>query len=359
MAATTEKKEAPKGNEGTAVEKPGQDIAKHEPTMAERFTGRVVKEFEGVVGERIQLTPYQKRLAKNLYLAIDAALQVAEKKRSDPKKPPIIWANVNMTKLATDAMHRIDLGLDASIPATIYPIAYLNGRTQKYDLDLRIGYKGEDYYHRKTAIEPPVDVRYELVYSKDTFIPVKKDRNNEVEGYEFVPGGEGGNAFDRGEVVGGFGYIVHSDPTKNALVLVTAESFKKSEGKGNREFWENYPEEMKYSKLVRRTTSKIPLDPEKVSASYIAIQAEQDYIDAEIVKTEIRQNANKGEVIGIEHEAPPAAVQETAAAEEFEIMVSCPDGGEKTKTFCDQQCTVREGCPAHEQPEKAKSKAGF
>ena len=360
MAVAEKEKEqvpATPGN-GDAAKVP----ATAEPSMSARFTAAVVREFSGTIGQPIQLDPYKKRLAQHLFLRIDAALQEAESKRQDRNKPSITWNNVNMTKLATDAMHRIDLGLDAAIEATIYPIAYLNGRTQKYDLDLRVGYKGELYYRTRMALSPLSDMpRIELVHEKDHFRALKKNPMRQVESYEFEIAE---NAFDRGKVVGGFGYIEYEDEKKNVLVLVTAEDLKKSEAKaGNDKFWGPYPDEMKYKTIVHRTTAKIPVDPEKVNAAYLAIQRDADVIDAEVVSSGIKELANRGPVLGLEHEAgetevlPPAEgtpePQPEPAAEQPEEKtisgtIKCADTGAMVARGACEKCQKRKGCPSHD-----------
>lgn len=265
-----------------------KDLAVHEPTVSERFTAMVVKEFSSTMGDMTKFSEEQRRLAQHLYVKIDASLNALEAKRqkSDKAGTPIIWQNINMQKLALDAVHRIELGLDALIPNHIHPIPYMNGKTGKYDLDLRIGYVGKDLYRRKVALEEPIDIRYELVYSTDTFVAKKRDFQNKVESYEFVIN----NPFDRGDILGGFGYIVYKEESKNKLVLVTAKDFKKSENAGNKDFWSKHPTEMKYKTLVTRVTDKLTIDPKKVTTSYAMVEEQEAIIEAE---AEIAQNANQ------------------------------------------------------------------
>ena len=86
----------------------------------------------------------------------------------------------------------------------------------------------------KYALEKPVSVTVELVYSTDTFKPLKKNRENRVESYDF----EINNAFDRGEIVGGFGYIEYEEPTKNKLIIMTLKDIlKRKPEKASGEFW--------------------------------------------------------------------------------------------------------------------------
>lgn len=280
-----------------ATEKTSVPAERPERTVSEQFTQVVVREFASV-DTSVGLTPYQKKLAQHMFIKIDASMKDLEAKRLDknPQGKPIIWANINMNKLALDAMHRIELNLDALIPNHISPIPYYNKRLEKYDLDLRIGYAGKDLYRREMAVDPPIDVVYELVCENDIFKPIKKSAHNPVESYEFeIP-----NPFDRGKIVGGFAYLVFKDAQQNRLVIVTEKDFKKSEAKAqSKDFWTAYPEEMRYKTLVNRATSKLRLDPSKINAAFHAVERQDDVVDAEIVADETAALANQGTVLSI------------------------------------------------------------
>ena len=60
---------------------------------------------------------------------------------------------------------------------------------------------------------PPIDYQAISYYAD----PLKKSKDNKVEGYEF----EINNPFDRGEIQGGFAYIQFSDPEKNKLIMMS------------------------------------------------------------------------------------------------------------------------------------------
>lgn len=297
--------------------------------VAARFMNEITKEFAAITDQpAAKFDERHKRLAQHLFIKMDADLQALEKKRSasnyQKNQPPIIWANINMQKLAIDAVHRIDLGLDALIDNHIAIIPYLNNRTKKYDVDLRIGYVGKDFYKRKMAVEPPANVIYELVHETDKFVVIKKDDKHDVETYEF----EITQPFNRGKVIGGFGYIIYKNPTKNKLVLVSEDSFKKSEKLAKAaNFWRDWPEEMRFGKLVHRTMSKLQIDPAKVTQSFAAVEADEK--EASIVtepetdiKDEIKNEANR-ELIDINEEIPENTEISEKEAEEIiknEIM---------------------------------------
>jgi recombination protein RecT len=302
---------------GTAV-----STQQRSASLSEQFTRAVISEINS--GAAIAFTPHQKKLAQHLFVKIDDSLQGLEIRRlGTPAKSgntPITWENVNMEKLAIDAAYRIDLGLDALIPNHIHVIPYFNSRKKKYDLDLRVGYAGKDYYYRQMAVETPEDIRYELVCENDDFLPKKKSIHNDVESYEF----EVTQPFKRGAVIGGFGYIVYKDAKKNKLILVSNEQFEASAAKGNATFWKDYPDQMKWKKVVTATVTKLPLDPDKISVAFMAVEAQEDQMDAAMVGAEIAEVANTGPVLEIAggtlaptDQGQPVPAPETSA---FEII---------------------------------------
>jgi recombination protein RecT len=296
------------------------EVAKREKTISERFTEAVAREFSSVSGEMVQFSPNQKRLAQHLFVKADAALKDLEKKRISDNKmnlAPYVWKNINMQKMSTDAIHRIEIGLDALIPNHLSMIPYWNKRLEKYDLDLQIGYAGKDYYRRKMAFDEPIDMIYELVFSNDIFEPIKKGSGVQVESYKFeIP-----KPFDRGPVVGGFGYIVYKDQTKNKLIIVTETDFVKSMGEAkSKTFWNKHPEAMRYKTIVNRTTDKLLIDPEKTSVSFFEVEhaeyengetAEPDFADQiiDIDPKEVKEVESEKEEV---EEIPEEKAEENA-----------------------------------------------
>lgn len=291
-----------------------KELAQRQPTPSERFAMSVERQFAGEVGQ-LNMTDYERSLAQHLFVKIDAALIEAEKKRNN-NEPPIVWQNVNMRKLAIDAVHRVQLGLDALIPGHIYPIAYLNGRTKKYDIDLRVGYKGEEYYTQRASVRQIVDMRVELVYSTDEFIVYKKGVSCKVEGYDFKVN----NAFDRGELVGGFVYIEYADGVGNELVVMSRKDIDKIKGTAKSDkFWGPWYDEMAYKTLVHKAAKHIVIDPHKINVTaYATVDAEEnaarlpaaDYIDDDLPALELRDDGSatvhdsETQNVPEEHEAP-------------------------------------------------------
>lgn len=335
------------------------DVQPSDPTISQRFTSMIMREFSAIATGTVSFDEKQQRLAHHMYQKIDATLKEMETKRLDLNqtgKQPIVWANVNMQKLALDSMHRIELGLDALITGHVYPIPYWNSRGKKYDLDLRIGHTGKDYYRRKMAIDAPKDVRYELVYTNDTLIVYKKSRQNPVETYDF----DIKNPFDRGEVKGGFAYLVFEDESKNRIVLLSMKDFNVAKAAAKSpEFWNKYPEQMQLKTLVHRATDKLQLDPDKVNASFLAVESD-DSGDALEVQAQIEDKANKGGVINIK----ATQVSDPVAHAQVVPMVACPnkDGEFATVELECAECQSRTGCPAHAEADKnseQKKKPGF
>ena len=273
----------------TGKDKKDTVVAKREPTPGEKFTNLVIREFGSTIGDSLEMTPYQRHLAQHLFIKIDATLKDLQARHSGDRQP-VAWSNINLNKLAIDAVHRIDLGLDALVANHIHPIPYWNGKEGKYNLDLRIGYAGKDFYRRRMAVDEPQNIIYELVYITDKFRPIKRTLNNAVESYEF----EVTTPFDRGEIVGGFGYIAYADSHKNQLVIVTEKDFQNSMAMAKtQDFWTKNPVEMRYKTLVLRVTEKLQVDPRKVNESYLAVEAADDEaIEGEII-AEIAENANQ------------------------------------------------------------------
>ncbi len=332
MIATTTKAPA---TAGSTVPQPAAAPvpAEVKPNAAERFTSKVMKEFGSTVGE-IQVTDYQRQLVQGYFIAIDRALKSAEEERlrkneknKDHEKYdnnlPVTWGNVNLNDLALDVVHYARMGLDMMQENHLFPIPYKNNKTGKYDMTLMPGYNGIQYIAEKYAVEPPLAVTVELVYSTDTFRPIKKSAENRVENYDFAIN----NAFDRGEIIGGFGYIEFADPVKNKLVIMTKKDIEKRKPKyasanfwgGKQKVWENgkqvdqetdgWYEEMCLKTIKREIYSAkhIPRDPKKIDDNYqymkmrearIAELEAQDIIDA---------NAN-GMVIDVTPTALPEPV---------------------------------------------------
>lgn len=282
-----------------------------EATHAERFVADVRRRFMAEMGTGPSWSDYQASLAQHMFLKVDMVLKDMEAKRLDrgqDQRTAFKWTTVNLEKLAMDSVHRINLGLDALIPNHVHIVPYWNKRLEVYDLDLRVGYVGEDLIRRELATDKPIDIVYELVYDSDKFVPLKRSNRHPVETYEF----EITKPFDRGEVVGGFGYIMYDDERKNKVVLVAPRDFNKARDAAKTgDFWgqAKWEQEMQLKTVVRRTTAKIPIDPRKVNAASYAYVEAQEIEDAEaVIEAEIEEAAN-GEILTLAPSKPDSPEQ--------------------------------------------------
>lgn len=301
---------------------------------SEAFTNKVLKEFGSNVAGNIQVTDYQRQLIQGYFIATGRALKMAEEKRVSKNEnnndhkwdnpDPINWNTVDLNALALDVVHYARMGLDMMQDNHLSAIPFKDNNrvartgTKMYTVNLMPGYNGIQYIAEKYALEKPVSVTVELVYSTDTFKPLKKNRENRIESYDF----EINNAFDRGEIVGGFGYIEYDEPTKNKLIIMTKKDIlKRRPEKAAGEFWggkktawengkkvevetEGWFEEMCLKTVKREVYSakNMPRDPKKIDDAYeymrmqeirLAQMETQEVIDANASQVVIDTEANE------------------------------------------------------------------
>ena len=309
-----------------------------ELNMSERFMQKVMKEFGGSVPGELRISDYQRTLVQGYFIAIDRALKNAEEERlrknannRDHKYDnplPITWANVNLPELALDVVHYARLGLDMMQPATLYPIPYKNKKANRYDITLMEGYNGIRYIAENYALISPKSITIEVVYSNDTFHPLKKSRSNLVESYEF----DVTSPFDRGEIVGGFGYIEYQDASRNELIIMTMKDvMKRKPIYASANFWggqatewvdgkkqtvekEGWLDEMVRKTIIREVYSAkhIPRDPRRIDESYQQMKQQEARLRAaaDDVRQEINVTAN---TVPLEEPKEIPAAQEVVA----------------------------------------------
>lgn len=299
---------------------------------SERFTNKVMMEFGSSVGG-IQVTDYQRQLIQGYFIAIDRALKAADEDRIRKNASnrdherydnplPITWENVNLNDLALDVVHYARMGLDMMQKNHLFAIPFKNNKTQRYDVTLMKGYNGIQYIAEKYALEKPLAVTIELVYSTDTFRPIKKTASVRVESYEFAIN----DAFNRGEIIGGFGYIEYQDPLKNKLVIMTKRDIEKRKPRyasanfwgGIQKVWENgkqvetetegWYEEMCLKTIKREVFSEkyMPVDPKKVDDAYQYMKLREAKI-AELEAQDVIDTYANGDVIDTTPAALPGA----------------------------------------------------
>lgn len=334
----------PSSEKAKSTPEPTTTVAKKELSQSERFTMEVMKQFTNQAGE-VKLTNFQKKLCQNYFIKIDQTLKDLEKKRMQKDEKyrdplPFAWENVNLAKLAVDVVAFSAIGLDPTQPNHINCIPYKNTSTNKFDIGFIEGYRGKEIKVRKYGMDVPDDVIVELVYSNDKFSQFKRDMNNKVETYKF----EVVDDFNRGDLVGGFYYhSFFSNPEKNRLrVFSKADIEKRKPQYASAEFWggekdnwvngqkqgkvevAGWYDEMAYKTIYRAAFNAITIDSQKIDDAYMAtLEKERESTDMKVL-TEIRTNANKGELLGFTedvthtevHELPAATVKETPVVSE-------------------------------------------
>ena len=293
--------------------------------MSERFTQKVLKEFGSNVAGALQVSDYQRQLIQGYFIGIDRSLKIAEEGRlrknennKDHKYDnslAVSWANINLNDLALDVVHYARMGLDMMQKNNLFPIPYKNNKTQKYDVNLMPGYNGIRYMAEKYAVEKPGAVTIELVYTTDIFQPIKKSATNPFDSYEFLIK----EPFNRGDIVGGFGYVEYPDKSKNKLIIMSRDEIEKRKpAYAAAEFWggtvkvweggkqvekdsDGWLAEMCKKTLVREVFSakNMPVDPKKIDDAYQYMKMrEARYAELE-ASAEIDENANR-DVIDVE-----------------------------------------------------------
>lgn len=301
---TTTKKEEPKQE---------QLPVKKEETASERFTNKVIQQFRATAGEDVELSAFQKRLIHNYFISLDISLKAAEEKRLQKSEQyrdavPIVWQNVNMESLAQNVVAASRIGFDPALKNHINMLPFKNNHTGKYDIVFMEGYRGMELKATKYGLEVPTAVVIEVVYANDKFKPIKRDIRNQVESYEF----EIVNPFDRGEIVGGFYYLMYEDASKNRLQFYNMQQIEKRKPKwASTEFWggekdrwvkkdgknvkdgtehvDGWLDEMVYKTIARAAYGSITIDSKKIDDNYTVMMANEQLA----AKAEAQENGNK------------------------------------------------------------------
>lgn len=273
------------------------DTTKSELTMAQRFTNAVVKSY-GDVARGIEVTPKQMRVISNYYIKLDEMIRNPESKIQS-------WAQVRLPELATTLAHMAKLNLDMSLgQLSFMPFEHKNSNT--FDLAPVISEAGYEYIAKTYGLEKPIHYIVELVYSTDKFSVTKRDSNHPYDTYTFVIT----NPFNRGKIVGGFGYLEYKDKTKNFVLPMSEQEILKYKPRWAKDsFWSGENGKKMYTKTIAKQLFKrVKLDPDKVNDiqdSFKRIESEELNFFATESKNEIDDNMCSGDVIDIEFESVP------------------------------------------------------
>lgn len=318
-------------NTQTKTQTQKQEETKNLP-MITRFALNMATEFQANDGKPI--TAVQKHILQGY---ADSISKTIANFKSSKDKPALNWNNIDYPKLKRAVYVNAHLGLDMWQENMLSIVPFYNKETKLYELNLMRGYNGIKHLAETYSKDKIVNITCELVYSNDKFRPIKKDARNEKETYEF----EITNMFDRGTLIGGFGYIEYEDSRKNKLIIMTKDEMDKRKPDyaaaefwgGTKNKWENgkvvgteevagWQTEMYLKTLIRYVCNQrhIPLDPAKigdlfVEAETLEMQARDslNMIDTEPIETQ---------VISEEEITPPINVPvESEESEPVEIPV--------------------------------------
>lgn len=333
--------------ESKEIEKVNKNALSNAVTASpsERFTAAVLKNFSQDNGE-VQITPFQKRLSQSYFIKIDQMLKAAEIKRMAKTEQyrdalAYTWENVNINKLAVDVVAYSSVGLDPMQKNHLHPIPYKNSALNKYDISFTKGYNGIELVAKKYGYEVPDDVIVRLVHSKETFTPIFKDSENRKESFTHKPSE---NAFDKGDIVGGYYYHVYFDnPEKNKLRVFSMKDIEKRIPKtasaefwgGEKDKWENgkragkehvegWRDEMVWKTIKRAAWDAINIDSQKIDENIqkILVEGEQTPKEdvSEIVQHEIKSKANKETL-----DFSSASIQEAEVVDEEYVSNGTPE----------------------------------
>ncbi|MDE6477581.1 MAG: recombinase RecT [Mycoplasmoidaceae bacterium] len=262
-------------------------------TISEKFADTVIKNLNELT-HGIQVTTEQKNLIAGYFLAIDTTL------KEHPDN--LTWKDVNLQKLAPSLANKAALGLDMNIKNTLFAIPYKNKSTGLVIVDLQVGYEGEKYLAMKFSKRNIKDICIELVHENDTFQVIKKDAQRPYDNYIF----EINNPFDRGDIIGAFGYVSYDDPQYNKIVTLSkVEIIKRKACSKSEKFWGKWYDQMCKKTMIKETCRQIEVDAEKIKEyKYLLDFKEKEEVEQcqEAANNEIQQNIETQEIIDIDVE---------------------------------------------------------
>lgn len=280
-------------------------------SLVTRFTTSVVSAFTDIA--KVQVTEKQKTIIANYYVKLNEML-VSQN---------IPWQKIKMNDLALTLAHMAKLNLDMSLGHLSF-IPFNNYKEGTVTLAPVISAGGYEYIAKEYGVEKINHVTVELVYATDKFLMIKKDANHNSDSYTF----EVANPFNRGNVVGGFGYLEFEDETKNKIITMSVEEILKYKpAKAKEEFWSGENAKRMYEKTIaKQLLKRVVLDPDKVndiqSTFKVIDEKDMDY-NAEIAKEEVNENLGTGEVIDIDYtpvektETDPSKIETEYTADDY------------------------------------------
>lgn len=267
---------------------------KTELSIAQRFTNAVVKAY-GDVARGIEVTPKEMKLISNYYIKLDEMIKNPDTKIQN-------WKQVRLPELANTLAHMAKLNLDMSL-GQFSCTPFKHGETGTYDLVPVISKDGYWFIAKTYGITPPKRFVVELVYESDSFSIIKRDATHPCDEYTFSVT----NPFNRGKIIGGFGYLEFEDKTNNFILAMSEEEILKYKPKYAKDsFWGGENKKKMYEKTIaKQLLKRVALDPNKVNLvqdSFKKIEAEELNYTCSESKEVIDNNMCSGEIVDIEFE---------------------------------------------------------
>jgi recombination protein RecT len=211
------------------------------------------------------------------------------------------------------------------------------------------------------SVQPLIDdFAYAVVYEGDSFkYGIKNGRKNVL-----VHEQELGNV-DKKNIVGAYAIALDKagDPIRSEIMTIEEikQAWKQSKmnpinDKGDVKADSTHGKftaDMAMKTVINKLCKAIVNSSSDKSLLLERMNRAEDLSDRAAVEAEIEEQANVGEVIDITTEQKPAETKSETAEEE--MSAECPSsiGNFYKKSYCDNECAKRQGCPAW--PEKAET----
>lgn len=236
------------------------------PTLQEKFLAKIEE-----IGCK------NMSLAKNFFIAIDNAIKKSEEDRlsNDWKKknnPPFRWSGINFDDVLQSSIAYSNIGIDPLSDDMISFVFFKNKTASGYNITFVEGVSCMEILARRYGVNCPENIKVEVVYSTDIYKAIKKDINNPKDDciHEIT------NAFDRGEIVGGYSLSQFKNPAHDQLRPMSLKDINKRT-KETTDFFKKWPDEMCIKTLKKNAWSKVVLNTVDL-AEYYAAKKEPEFV---------------------------------------------------------------------------------
>lgn len=218
-------------------------------------------------------------LAGNFFVALDAAIKKSEADRAGNQyktnDPKIRWDSINFEETFQACIAYANVGIDP-LADDMLSFTFYKNKKGGYDITLVEGVSCMEILARKYGVNCPENVKVELVYSTDVFEPIKKDINNPSDTciHKIT------NAFDRGEILGGYSLSQFKNPLHDQLRPMSKKDINKRT-KETSKFFQNWPDEMCIKTIAKNAWSKVVLNTTDLAEYYASKKIEPENFDPE------------------------------------------------------------------------------